>query len=167
MTEKPQVLIMMGSENDLPTMDEAAKILAEFGIAHRVHVASAHRSPDKVRELVREAEGAGVKVIIAGAGFAAHLAGVVAAHTTLPVVGVPLESSTLAGLDSLLSTVQMPAGIPVATVAIGRGGAKNAGILAAQILALSDPGLQKKLTAYRKNLAEGIESKDRELERSR
>src|SRR5205823_14814092 len=141
---KPLVAIVMGSDSDLEIMREAAKSLDDFGIAWEMDVTSAHRSPDRSAEFARTAAARGVKVIIAGAGGAAHLAGVIAAHTTLPVIGVPI-TSVLNGLDSLLSTVQMPAGIPVATVAIGKAGATNAGILAAQIIARADASLAQKL----------------------
>ena len=130
-------------------MREAAKALDDFGIAYEMDITSAHRSPARTSEFARQAAGRGIKVIIAGAGGAAHLAGVIAAETTLPVIGVPIPSSSLQGLDALLATVQMPAGIPVATLAIGRPGATNAGILAAQILALSDPAIAKKLAAHK------------------
>ncbi|MBI4126184.1 MAG: 5-(carboxyamino)imidazole ribonucleotide mutase [Deltaproteobacteria bacterium] len=165
MTQPPQVYILMGSDSDLPVMQDAGKLLAEFGVAYRIHVASAHRTPDKVKHLIDEAIGGGAKVFIAGAGYAAHLAGFIAAHTTLPVIGVPLEASSLNGLDALLATVQMPPGIPVATVAVGKVGAKNAAILAVEMLATSDRSLQEKLTAYRRKMAETIETKDRELQR--
>ena len=138
---KPLVSIVMGSDSDLEIMREAAKALEEFGIPYEMDVTSAHRAPRKTAEFARTAAGRGIQVIIAGAGGAAHLAGVIAAETTLPVIGVPIPTPALAGLDSLLATVQMPAGIPVATVAIGKAGAYNAGVLAAQMLALSDPGL--------------------------
>src|SRR5436309_1778977 len=131
---KPLISIVMGSDSDLEIMREAGKALEEFGIAYEIDVTSAHRSPDRTAEFARSAAGRGIRVIIAGAGGAAHLAGVIAAHTTLPVIGVPIPSTSLNGMDSLLATVQMPAGIPVATVAIGKPGATNAGILAAQIL---------------------------------
>src|SRR5260370_625973 len=140
---QPLVSIVMGSDSDLEIMREAAKALDEFGIAYEMDVTSAHRSPDRTADYARQAAGNGIRVIIAGAGGAAHLAGVIAAHTTLPVIGVPIPS-VLNGLDSLLATVQMPAGIPVATVAIGKAGATNAGILAAQVLALSSSSLAKK-----------------------
>src|SRR5919109_3364949 len=142
---KPLVSIVMGSDSDLETMREAGKALEDFGIAYEIDVTSAHRSPDRTAEYARKAAGRGIRVIIAGAGGAAHLAGVIAAHTSLPVIGVPIPSTDLNGLDSLLATVQMPAGIPVATVAIGKAGATNAGILAAQILALSSASLGKKM----------------------
>jgi len=159
---KPQVWIVMGSDSDLEIMREAAKALEEFGVGYEIDVSSAHRSPDRTAELARKAAARGIRVIIAGAGGAAHLAGVIAAHTTLPVIGVPI-TSTLNGLDSLLSTVQMPAGIPVATVAIGKAGATNAGILAAQILALSDTALAAKMTAHKEKLAKGVEEKSKKL----
>ena len=159
---KPLVSIVMGSDSDLEIMREAAKALDDFGIGWEMDVTSAHRSPDRSAEFARNAAGRGVKVIIAGAGGAAHLAGVVAAHTTLPVIGVPI-TSVLNGLDSLLSTVQMPAGIPVATVAIGKAGATNAGILAAQIIALADEGVAKKMSAHKEKLAKGVEEKSKKL----
>ena len=144
----------MGSKSDLEVMSEAAKVLEEFGIASEMKVASAHRTPDLVNEFVSSAKSRGIKIIIAGAGGAAHLAGVCAAHTTLPVIGVPVQSKSLNGLDSLLSTVQMPSGVPVATVGINA--AKNAGLLAVQMLALQDDGLGKKLDAYRKKMSDDV-----------
>ena len=153
----------MGSDSDLEIMRETAKILDEFRISYEMDVTSAHRSPARTSEYASQAAGRGVRVIIAGAGGAAHLAGVIAAHTTLPVIGVPIPSTTLQGLDSLLAIVQMPAGIPVATVAIGKPGATNAGILAAQILAAADPELSKKMSAYKEKLARGVEEKSRKL----
>jgi phosphoribosylamine---glycine ligase len=152
------VLVLMGSDSDAPVMQGAMDILKEFGIAAEMTVASAHRSPDRVMRLVREAPGRGVKVFIVGAGAAAHLAGVVAAHTTMPVIGVPIDSSALKGLDALLSTVQMPPGVPVATVSIGKPGATNAGVLAAQIIALADPRIAGALDGYKKKLAEKVEA---------
>lgn len=159
---KPVVSIVMGSDSDLEIMREAGKALEKFGIAYEIDVTSAHRSPARTAEFASGAAGRGIRVIIAGAGGAAHLAGVIAAHTTLPVIGVPI-TSVLNGLDSLLATVQMPAGIPVATVAIGKAGATNAGILAAQILALSDSQLAKKLDQHKEQLASGVEEKSRKL----
>jgi phosphoribosylaminoimidazole carboxylase PurE protein len=153
----------MGSDSDLEIMRETGKALEEFGIAYEIDVTSAHRSPDRTADFARNAAGRGIRVIVAGAGGAAHLAGVIAAHTTVPVIGVPIPSTSLNGMDSLLATVQMPAGIPVATLAIGKPGATNAGILAAQILALSDPGLAKKLDAHKQKLAVGVEEKSRKL----
>ena len=160
---QPLVSIVMGSDSDLEIMREAGKALDEFGIAYEIDVTSAHRSPDRTADYARKAAGRGIRVIVAGAGGAAHLAGVIAAHTTLPVIGVPIPSTSLQGLDSLLATVQMPAGIPVATVAIGKPGATNAGILAAQILALGSAALAKKLDAHKQNLANSVEEKSRKL----
>jgi 5-(carboxyamino)imidazole ribonucleotide mutase len=162
-SSKPLVAIVMGSDSDLEIMREAAKALADFGIPYEMDVTSAHRSPARTSEFARSAAKRGIKVIIAGAGGAAHLAGVIAAETTLPVIGVPIPSTALQGLDSLLATVQMPAGIPVATVAVGKAGATNAGILAAQILALSDFGIAKKLAAHKEKLAHSVEEKSRKL----
>lgn len=146
-----KVLIITGSDSDLPKMSDAAKALKEFGIEYEITVSSAHRSPDRTEELIEEAKVSGVKVIIAGAGMAAHLAGVIAARFPLPVIGVPLESGVLNGVDALLSTMQMPSGVPVATVAIN--GAKNAGILAVEILATSDKNLERKLVDYKNKMA--------------
>jgi phosphoribosylaminoimidazole carboxylase PurE protein len=160
---KPLVSIVMGSDSDLDIMREAAKALDGFGIVYEVDVTSAHRSPDRTADYARKAASRGVRVIIAGAGGAAHLAGVIAAHTTLPVIGVPIPSTSLNGLDSLLATVQMPAGIPVATVAIGKPGATNAGILAAQILGLSSAPIAKKLEDHKETLANGVEEKSKKL----
>jgi phosphoribosylaminoimidazole carboxylase PurE protein len=160
---KELVSILMGSDSDLEVMQECATVLSEFGIPHNMQVMSAHRVPAVVAEFAAKAAKNGCKVIIAGAGAAAHLAGAVAANTTLPVIGVPL-AATLSGFDALLSTVQMPAGIPVATVAVGKAGAKNAGILAAQILALSDAVLASKLEAYKEAMAKGCEEKNRKLQ---
>ena len=162
----PLVSIVMGSDSDLEIMREAGKALESFGIEYEIDVTSAHRSPDRTAEFARQAHSRGVRVIIAGAGGAAHLAGVIAAHTTLPVIGVPIPSTSLNGMDSLLSTVQMPAGIPVATVAIGKPGATNAGILAAQILGLSDAGIAKNLGAHKEKLAKGVEEKSKKLKDS-
>jgi phosphoribosylaminoimidazole carboxylase PurE protein len=163
MGKKPLVSIVMGSDSDLDVMSEAAKTLDEFGIVYEIDVTSAHRSPDRTADYAHKAAGRGIRVIIAGAGGAAHLAGVIAAHTTLPVIGVPIPSTSLNGLDSLLAIVQMPAGIPVATVAIGKPGAINAGILAAQILALSSATVAKKLDAHKEKLANSVEEKSRKL----
>jgi phosphoribosylaminoimidazole carboxylase PurE protein len=163
MPDQPKVLIVMGSDTDLSVMEEAKKILTEFGVKSRLAIASAHRTPQKVVSLAKDAEKEGVQVIIAGAGYAAHLAGAIAAQTTLPVIGVPLEGSSLQGLDALLSTVQMPSGIPVATVAIGKTGAKNAGILAAEILALADKNIAIALKEWRKKLAKAIEEREKGL----
>jgi phosphoribosylamine--glycine ligase len=152
------VLILMGSDSDAPVMQGAVEILRELQIPCEMTVASAHRSPERVMRLVSEAPGRGVKAFIVGAGAAAHLAGVVAAHTTMPVIGVPIDSSALKGWDALLSTVQMPPGVPVATVSIGKPGATNAGVLAAQILAVGDPAIADRLSAYKKRLAEKVEA---------
>ncbi len=151
------VLILMGSDSDAPIMQAAVDVLRELGISSEMTVASAHRSPERVMRLIREAPDRGVKVFIVGAGAAAHLGGVVAAHTTLPVIGVPIDSSALKGLDALLSTVQMPPGVPVATVSIGKPGATNAGILAAQMLALADPAISVRLQAHKKSMAQRVE----------
>jgi phosphoribosylaminoimidazole carboxylase PurE protein len=164
---KPQVSIVMGSDSDLEIMREAGKALDDFGIAYEIDVTSAHRSPDRTADFARKAAERGIRVIIAGAGGAAHLAGVIAAHTILPVIGVPIPSTSLNGMDSLLSTVQMPAGIPVATVAIGKPGATNAGILAGQIIGLADEGVGKKLHAHKAKLARGVEEKSRKLKESK
>jgi phosphoribosylaminoimidazole carboxylase PurE protein len=163
--KKTPVSILMGSDSDLDTMKEAARVLEEFGVPYEIQVLSAHRSPRLVTEFAEKAEGRGLRVLIAGAGGAAHLAGVVAAHTVLPVIGVPIPSSSLGGMDSLLSTVQMPSGIPVATVAIGKGGAANAGILAVQILALSDRGLAEKLKAKKKELVRSVMDKNEKIQK--
>src|SRR3954452_20803016 len=152
------VLILMGSDSDAPIMQAAVDILRELGISSEMTVASAHRSPERVMRLVREAPGRGVKLFIVGAGAAAHLGGVVAAHTTKPVIGVPIDSSALKGLDALLSTVQMPPGVPVATVSIGKPGATNAGVLAAQILGVSNERIAKKLDEYKRKLADKVEA---------
>ncbi len=151
---KIDVLVLMGSPSDMDIMKDTSRVLEDFGVPHRIEVASAHRNPDRVRELVNTADSESCSVFIAGAGWAAHLAGVVASLTTRPVIGVPIPSSPLNGLDSLLSTVQMPGGIPVATVALGNGGAVNAALLAVSILALNDENLGKKLTDYRNRMAE-------------
>src|SRR5690349_14874415 len=153
----------MGSDSDLEIMREVGKALEEFGIGYEMDVTSAHRSPERTAEFARKAAERGIRVIIAGAGGAAHLAGVIAAHTTLPVIGVPIPSTSLNGMDSLLSTVQMPAGIPVATVAIGKPGATNAGILAAQIIGVADEAIGKKLHAHKEKLAKGVEEKSKKL----
>jgi phosphoribosylaminoimidazole carboxylase PurE protein len=157
--ERPLVGIIMGSTSDAPIMKGCGDVLRQLGIPHELKVLSAHRTPDLTREYVCSAADRGIQVLIAGAGWAAHLAGFVAAHTILPVIGVPIDSSPLGGFDALLSTVQMPPGIPVATVAVGGGGAKNAAVLAVQILALKDPGIAEKLTAYRKTLTREAEEK--------
>jgi len=148
-------------------MSAAGEVLTELGVTWEMTVASAHRSPARVMRLMHDAPGKGVRVFIVGAGAAAHLAGVVAAHTSQPVIGVPIDSSALKGLDALLSTVQMPPGVPVATVAIGKPGATNAGVLAAQMLALADEALAKRLAAYKRNLEEKVEAAARRLEMAR
>jgi 5-(carboxyamino)imidazole ribonucleotide mutase len=153
---KPLVAVVMGSKSDWETMRHAAGTLARFGVPHESRVLSAHRSPEALADFVRRAEGRGVEVLIAGAGGAAHLAGAVAANTILPVFGVPLASSDLKGLDALLATVQMPAGVPVATLAIGRAGAVNAALLAVAVLAGSRPALKEKLRAFREEQAAKI-----------
>ncbi len=157
------VLILMGSDSDAAVMSAAGAALSELGLTWEMTVASAHRSPARVMRLVTEAPARGVKVFIVGAGAAAHLAGVVAAHTTRPVIGVPIDSSALKGLDALLSTVQMPPGVPVATVAIGKPGATNAGILAAQMIALADPKIATALDEHKKKMAEKVEAAAKRL----
>ncbi len=159
----PLVAIVMGSDSDLDIMQECASTLKSFGVAYDIDVSSAHRSPDRTAEFARTAVSRGVKVIIAAAGGAAHLAGVIAAHTTLPVIGVPISATSLNGMDALLATVQMPPGIPVATVAVGKWGATNAAILAVQMLALSDAGLATKLDEHKAKLARGVEEKSAKL----
>jgi phosphoribosylaminoimidazole carboxylase PurE protein len=160
-----QVMILMGSQSDAPTMQGAVDVLKELGVSCEMTVASAHRSPERVQRLIREAGSRGVSVFIVGAGAAAHLAGVVAAHVTKPVIGVPINSSALSGLDALLSTVQMPPGVPVATVSIGKSGATNAGVLAAQILALGDKAIAERLETYKRGLAEAVETAGKDLEK--
>jgi len=163
----PRVLIVVGSENDLPIIDEAAKVLAGFDIPHEVHVSSAHRAPEKTRALARRVEKEGISVVIAGAGHAAHLAGVLAAELTVPVIGVPIDSGMLQGLDALLSTAMMPPGVPVATMAVGKGGARNAGVLAAEILGLGDDALRKRIAEFKAAMADAVEAKDRALQKKR
>lgn len=160
----PKVLIVMGSDSDCPVLEETAQILKQFGIPYEMRIASAHRSPHKTTSLVEGAAERGIQVIIAAAGLAAHLPGVVAAGTILPVIGVPMGGGPLNGVDALYSIVQMPAGIPVATTAIGKAGAKNAALLAAQILALNDTALANKLRAFREQMAEDVEERDRKLQ---
>lgn len=157
-----KVAIIMGSDSDLPVMKDAAKILDKFEIPYKIYISSAHRVPEKTAALARSAADAGIDVIIAGAGGAAHLPGVIAALTPVPVIGVPIKSAALSGVDSLYSIVQMPAGIPVATVSID--GARNAGILAAQILGVKDPKIREKIVEYKKELAEQVEKKDARLQ---
>jgi 5-(carboxyamino)imidazole ribonucleotide mutase len=158
---KALVGIVMGSDSDLPTMQGAIDVCGEFGVAHEVRVVSAHRTPDDMADYGRTAHVRGLRVIVAGAGGAAHLPGMLAAYSPLPVIGVPVQSKALSGMDSLLSIVQMPAGVPVATVAIG--GGRNAGLLAVQILAAADPALQQKVIAYKTALAEQSRAKNAQL----
>jgi len=160
---KPVVGILMGSDSDLPVMQEAVVMLQEFGIEYEMTIASAHRTPKKVLEYSQSAEKRGLKVIIAGAGFAAHLAGVIASHTTLPVIGVPIDSSSLKGMDALLSTAQMPGGVPVATMSIGKSGAKNAGVFAAQIIAVSDVKVANRLKVFKVEMEREVEEKAKRL----
>lgn len=158
-----QVAILMGSKSDLDKLSEGIQILKDFGVTHEVHVCSAHRSPRYLGETLRRLEQSGLQIVIAAAGGAAHLAGVCASHTILPVIGIPVDIPPLNGLDSLLSTVQMPGGIPVATVSIGKAGAKNAALLAVSILSLKDENLRAKLKKYREDMAQQIEKQDRDL----
>jgi len=162
----PEVGIVMGSDSDFEIMEETASVLKKFGVSYEMTVASAHRSPKRAAEFASLAHKRGIKVIVAGAGHAAHLAGTMAAFTCLPVIGVPIDSSCLQGFDSLLSTVQMPPGIPVATVSIGKSGARNAGILAVQILAISDNKLAKMLKAFKEELAKQVDQKANKLKDS-
>jgi 5-(carboxyamino)imidazole ribonucleotide mutase len=164
MTTAPLVLLMMGSDTDLPIMQEAADILRAFDIPYEMRISSAHRSPVKTLALAAEAAGRGIKIIIAGAGMAAHLAGVVASKTILPVIGVPMPGGALNGVDALYATVQMPGGIPVATMAIGKAGAKNAALFAVQIMALTEPHLAEALHSYRAGMDSELEKKDAELQ---
>ncbi len=163
MKAKPAVAIIMGSDSDLAAMGEAVKVFAENKIAYEVKILSAHRSPEDTARFARSARRNGLKVIIAGAGGAAHLAGVVASLTTLPVIGVPMETKELKGIDSLFSIVQMPSGIPVATVTIGKTGARNAAILAMQILSLTDKRIEKALDTFKKSLVKGVRKKNLSL----
>ncbi|HDH53197.1 MAG TPA: 5-(carboxyamino)imidazole ribonucleotide mutase [Nitrospirae bacterium] len=161
---KQDILIVMGSDSDLPVMEMTAKLLDEFNIPYHMTVSSAHRTPDRTLKIIKQAEKNGVKVIIAGAGAAAHLAGVIASHTILPVIGVPIDSSPLKGMDALYSTVQMPPGIPVATMAVGKAGAKNAAIFAAQILSLKDSKIAAALKGYKKKMAREVAKKAKKVE---
>ena len=156
----------MGSDSDYSVMEETSQILDRLGVPHDVLVASAHRSPERTRNYTKNAKRRGIKILIAGAGGAAHLAGMLAAESTLPIIGVPIDSTSLSGLDSLLSTAQMPGGVPVATMAIGKPGARNAGILAAQILALTDENLNSRLLKYKKEQAKEVERKSKNLKSS-
>lgn len=164
-SSKPIVGILMGSDSDLPVMEEAARALEEFSIPFEMTVSSAHRTPARTARYARSARKRGIKVIIAGAGSAAHLAGFLAAETTLPIIGIPIGSSALKGLDALLSTVQMPGGVPVACMAIGKAGAKNAGIFAAQILSVSNAGLRLRLKNHRKRQARKVAEKARKIKK--
>ncbi|MBE6427917.1 MAG: 5-(carboxyamino)imidazole ribonucleotide mutase [Planctomycetaceae bacterium] len=164
MEKKPLVGIIMGSDSDFPKIKNALTVLKDFGIPFEVHVMSAHRTPNLVENFVGNARKNGLRVIIAAAGGAAHLAGVAASHTTLPVIGIPVATEMMGGLDSILSTLQMPGDIPVATVGTGSGGAKNAGLLAVEILAVSDDALAEKLAEFRKSLVEKILKKDAALQ---
>jgi 5-(carboxyamino)imidazole ribonucleotide mutase len=163
----PTVLIVMGSDSDLSTMQETANILTSFGVPFEMRISSAHRSPQRTAQLAHEAEGRGIQLIIAAAGMAAHLAGVIAAETMLPVIGVPMGGGPLSGMDALYATVQMPGGIPVATMAIGKAGAKNAALFAVQILSLADPELRVKFADYRAQMAVEVEQKDQALQATR
>ncbi len=165
MKNKPVVAVIMGSDSDWPVMQSAVKTLTEFDLPHEVRVISAHRSPHRAADFAENAAEKGLKVLIAAAGGAAHLAGVLAAHTTLPVIGVPLKGGALDGLDALLATVQMPAGVPVATVALGSAGPVNAALLAAQILSLSTPSLRFALTAYKQKIAEKVCAADQRIQK--
>ena len=161
--QKPVIGIVMGSDSDFPIMEETVKALKFFDIPHEVRVISAHRAPAQVMEYARTAEKRGLKVIIAGAGGAAHLAGIIAAETTLPIIGVPIESSPLHGIDALLSTAQMPGGVPVATMAVGKAGAKNAAIFSAQILSIYDGEINGKLKKFKASLEQEVTAKDRAI----
>jgi phosphoribosylaminoimidazole carboxylase PurE protein len=160
---RPLVSVVMGSDSDLPIMKEATSMLEKFEVPHELVLTSAHRSPERTRCFSEGAAVRGVKIIIAGAGAAAHLAGVIASQTSLPVIGVPIDSSPLKGLDALLATVQMPGGVPVATMALGKAGAKNGALMAVRILALEDPSLRAKMEAYVEDMAKGIEEKQEKL----
>ncbi len=160
---KPVVGILMGSDSDLPVMQEAAAMLQEFGIEYEMTIASAHRTPKKVIEYSQSAERRGIKVIIAGAGWAAHLAGVIASQTMLPVIGVPIDSSPLKGIDALLSVVQMPGGVPVATMSLGKAGAKNAGVFAAQIISIGDVKVANRLKVFKVEMERDVEEKAKRL----
>lgn len=157
----PRIAVILGSDSDLPAMEEGIKLLRDFAVPFELKVLSAHRSPALVHAFAKSAAGRGIRAIIAGAGGAAHLAGVIASLTRLPVIGVPMETKSLSGIDSLLSTVQMPSGVPVATMAIGRAGAKNAAIFAVQILALTEPKFAEKLESFKKKLAAEVAAKNR------
>jgi len=160
---KPLVAVVMGSDSDRPTMREAEKMLKKLGVPFVTRISSAHRAPKRTQALAESLEDEGIAVVIVGAGLAAHLAGAIASATTLPVIGVPMESGSLRGLDALYSIVQMPSGVPVATMSIGKHGAKNAAILAAEILALKDESLRDRLKSYKEELERSVEEKDREI----
>jgi phosphoribosylaminoimidazole carboxylase PurE protein len=167
MQEKAEVIVsvVMGSDSDLPVMEEAVKVLEAFAVSHELFLTSAHRTPERTTAFCRGASKRGVQVIIVGAGAAAHLAGVIASQTLLPVIGVPIDATSLQGLDALFATVQMPGGIPVATMAIGKAGAKNAALLAIRILALEDADLLKKLQSFVRKMAQEVERKHENLKR--
>ena len=160
----PIVSVVMGSDSDLPIMQEAIDMLDNFGIPHELYLTSAHRAPDRTASYARTAAERGIKIIIAGAGAAAHLAGVIASNTTLPVIGVPIDATSLKGLDALLATVQTPGGIPVATMALGKAGAKNAALMSVRILALQDSSIDKKLCDYIKNMAQDVERRHEDIQ---
>lgn len=160
---KPKIAVVLGSDSDLPTMEGGLKLLKDFGAPFELRILSAHRSPDDTARFAKAAEGRGIKVIIAGAGGAAHLAGVIASNTTLPVIGVPIRTQDLKGIDSLLSIAQMPGGVPVGTMAIGEAGAKNAAIFATEILALEDARLKKKVAALKKKMRLDIRKRDKSI----
>lgn len=163
---KPKIAIVLGSDSDYPVIQDMIRILHQFEIPHEITISSAHRSPDRTHRYAATLEDRGIQVVIACAGGAAHLAGVLASHTILPVIGVPIDSSPLNGFDALLATSMMPAGVPVATMGIGKAGASNAAVLAAQILARNDPNLAGRLKEYKKQLADKVEERDRELKKS-
>ena len=164
---KPRVAIVLGSDSDYPVIQDMIRILQQFEIQHEITVSSAHRSPERTHRYAVTLEDRGIQVVIVCVGAAAHLAGVLASHTILPVIGVPIDSSPLQGLDALLSTSMMPAGVPVATMGIGKAGASNAAVLASQILARTDPDLANCLREYKKQLADKVEERDRELKKAR
>lgn len=159
----PRIAVILGSDSDLPTMEEGLRVLKDFGVAFELKIMSAHRSPVLVHDFAKSAEKKGIKVVIAAAGGAAHLAGVIASMTRLPVIGVPMETGSLNGMDSLFSTVQMPYGVPVATMAIGKSGARNASIFALQILSLTDNRIARKLNAFKKRLEADVVAKNKKL----
>ncbi len=162
-TERPLVAIVMGSDSDLPTMRETETMLDRLGVTYTTRISSAHRAPKKTHALAESLEEDGIQVVVVGAGLAAHLAGAIASVTTLPVIGVPMDGGSLRGVDALYSIVQMPSGVPVATMSIGKHGAKNAAIMAAEIIALKDEALRKRLKAFKEELARSVDEKDREI----